>query len=61
MVGAGVAASYAGWIRQSNGDYYVAWITAGGLCIAAAAACLMIPRSSSDEPADIGEPVTDSM
>ena len=61
MVGAGVAASYAGWIRQVNGDYYVAWLTAGGLCIAAAAAVLMIPRSMSNEPADIGEPVTDSM
>jgi MFS family permease len=61
MVGAGVAASYAGWIRQVNGDYYVAWLTAGGLCIAAAAACLVIPRSDHDEPADIGEPVTDSM
>lgn len=61
MVGAGVAASYAGWIRQSNGDYYVAWLTAGGLCIAAAAACLMIPRAGRTEPADIGEPVTDSM
>ncbi|MDQ4054610.1 MAG: MFS transporter, partial [Actinomycetota bacterium] len=61
MVGAGVAASYAGWIRQTNGDYYVAWLTAGGLCIAAAAACLMIPRTGRAEPADIGEPVTDSM
>jgi sugar phosphate permease len=61
MVGAGVAASYAGWIRQVNGDYHVAWLTAGGLCIAAAAACLLIPRSGRDEPADIGEPVTDSM
>ncbi len=61
MVGAGVAASYAGWIRQVNGDYYVAWLTAGGLCIAAAAACLLIPRSVRSEPADIGEPVTDSM
>lgn len=61
MVGAGVAASYAGWIRQVNGDYYVAWLTAGGLCVAAAAACLMIPRPVRGEPADIGEPVTDSM
>ncbi len=61
MVGAGVAASYAGWIRQVNGDYYVAWLTAGGLCVAAAAACLLIPRSKTNEPADIGEPVTDSM
>ena len=37
MVGAGVAASYAGWIRQGLGDYFWAWMTAGGLCLLAAA------------------------
>ncbi len=47
MVGAGVAASYAGWVRQSQGDYFMAWITAAGLCAAAAVACLLIPRASS--------------
>jgi predicted MFS family arabinose efflux permease len=45
MVGAGVAASYAGWVRQSTGDYYTAWLTAGGLCLFAALACLAISRS----------------
>ena len=44
MVGAGVAASFAGWIRTSQGDYLLAWLTAGGLCVAAAVACLAIPR-----------------
>ncbi|GAA1966633.1 MFS transporter [Nocardioides panacihumi] len=44
MVGAGVAASYAGWIRQSTGEYLLAWITAGVLCLGAAALCLMVPR-----------------
>jgi hypothetical protein len=44
MVGAGVAASFAGWVRTAQGDYFVAWLTAGGLCILAAAACLAIPR-----------------
>lgn len=44
MVGAGVAASYAGWIRQSEGDYFWAWITAGVLCVLAAVACMVIPR-----------------
>jgi len=44
MVGAGVAASYAGWVRQVQGDYQVAWLTAGALCLAAAVACLLIPR-----------------
>ena len=44
MVGAGVAASYAGWIRQGTGDYFGAWMTAGGLCLAAAVSVLLIPR-----------------
>ncbi len=33
MVGAGVAASYAGLVREHLGDYYLAWMTAGGLCL----------------------------
>ncbi len=44
MVGAGVAASYAGWIREWRGDYFAAWMTAGVLCVVAAGACLLIPR-----------------
>lgn len=44
MVGAGVAASFAGWVREWRGDYFGAWLTAGMLCLVAAAACLMIPR-----------------
>ena len=44
MVGAGIAAAYAGWMRQSTGDYFAAWVTAGGLCVVAAAACYVLPR-----------------
>lgn len=44
MVGAGVAASYAGWVRGSTGDYHMAWLTAGALCVLAAFACLAISR-----------------
>jgi sugar phosphate permease len=44
MVGAGVAASFAGWVRESRGDYFGAWMTAGGLCLVAAFACLAIPK-----------------
>ena len=40
----GSAASFAGWVRQVNGDYFSAWMTAGGLCLGAAALCLLIPR-----------------
>ncbi len=49
MVGAGVAASFAGWIRTVEGDYFLAWLTAGGLCVAAAVACLTIPRRATAE------------
>jgi predicted MFS family arabinose efflux permease len=44
MVGAGVAASYAGWVRSSTGDYLPAWLTAGALCLVAALACLTITK-----------------
>jgi MFS family permease len=60
MVGAGVAASYAGWVRTSLGDYFVAWMTAGALCLGAAALCLLIPSRGVEGSHDIGEPVTDS-
>ena len=49
MVGAGVAASYAGWIRQGLGDYFLAWMTAGGLCLLAALMCLSIPRAPASK------------
>ncbi len=61
MVGAGVAASYAGVIRETTGDYFWAWITAGGLCILAAGLVLLIPKMRRIGSADIGEPITDSM
>lgn len=61
MVGAGIAASYAGWIRTGLGDYFVAWMTAGALCVVAAALCLLIPRRGIGAGHDLGEPVTDSM
>lgn len=61
MVGAGVAASYAGGIREATGDYLIAWITAGVLCILAAAMVLFIPKMRRPQHADLGEPITDSM
>jgi MFS family permease len=60
MVGAGIAASYAGWVRQEAGDYFAAWMTAGGLCLGAAALCLLIPRRPL-EPVEVEEPVTASL
>jgi hypothetical protein len=36
MVGAGIAASFAGAVRAHTGDYRIAWLTAGLLCLLAA-------------------------
>jgi sugar phosphate permease len=44
MIGAGLAASYAGAVREHTGDYRLAWLTAGLLCIAAALAFFTIRR-----------------
>jgi predicted MFS family arabinose efflux permease len=52
MVGAGVAATYAGWVREVEGDYYFAWMTAGAMCLGAALLCLVVPRvSAAEQPA----------
>ena len=51
---AGVAASYAGWVRSSTGDYCNAWLTVCGLCVVAAFACLSVsktPQRGSWQPA----------
>ena len=50
MVGAGIAASYAGWIRTGLGDYFVAWMTAGALCWA--------PPDSACSSRAVGSPTT---
>ncbi len=51
MIGAAVAAWFAGLIRNTQGDYFIAWITAAVLCLVAAAACLLIfdrtPKAST--------------
>lgn len=47
MVGAGAGASFAGWIRSNNGDYAMAWLTAGILCILAAASFALMPKKVS--------------
>ena len=44
MVGAGVGASVAGWVRTSQGDYHWAWVVAAALCFASVAITLSIPR-----------------
>jgi sugar phosphate permease len=44
MIGAGLAASFAGAVREQTGDYRIAWLTAGFLCIIAALAFFTIRR-----------------
>lgn len=45
MVGAAIAAGFAGVIRDTQGDYYIAWITAAVLCIVASASVLLLKPS----------------
>jgi predicted MFS family arabinose efflux permease len=44
MVGAAVASAFAGWIRQFQGDYFIAWIIAAVLCLGAAAYSLTLRK-----------------
>jgi MFS family permease len=44
MVGAAIAASFAGSIRQAQGSYFIAWITAAVLCLVAAGSVLFLRR-----------------
>jgi predicted MFS family arabinose efflux permease len=44
QIGAAVAATGAGVIRDTTGDYQLAWVLAGSLCLGAAAMSIMIGR-----------------
>jgi MFS family permease len=44
MIGAAIAASFAGAIRQTQGSYFIAWVTAAVLCLVAAASVLLLRR-----------------
>lgn len=47
MVGAAVAAAFAGVIRDVQGDYFIAWITAAVLCLVAAASFILLRDSKA--------------
>ena len=47
MVGAGVAAAVSGGLRASSGSYTSAWLLAGSLALAAAAASWLLPRRAT--------------
>ena len=44
MIGGGIAAAFAGFMRETSGAYTSSFVTAGGLCLLAAAAIVMLPR-----------------
>lgn len=44
MIGAAIAASFAGWIRTSQGDYEIAWYTAAVLCLIAAGSLFLLRK-----------------
>ncbi|CAB4618330.1 unannotated protein [freshwater metagenome] len=48
MVGAAIAASFAGLIREVQGSYFIAWITAAVLCLVAAVSVLILKRIKPD-------------
>lgn len=48
MVGAAIAAAFAGAIRDTQGSYFIAWITAAVLCLIAAVSVLALKRIKPD-------------
>jgi len=48
MIGAGIAAEYAGLVREATGSYAQAWWTAGALCLLAAVAVFGIANRTRD-------------
>jgi MFS family permease len=47
MVGASIASAFAGWIRDTQGDYFIAWITAAVLCLGASTYSLTLRKAPS--------------
>lgn len=50
QLGAAVAAAGAGWIRDLQGDYDLAFYLAAGLCVIAASLCFSVRRAPAPEP-----------
>ena len=48
MIGAAIAAAFAGAIREVQGSYFIAWITAAILCLVAAGSVLILRRIKPD-------------
>jgi predicted MFS family arabinose efflux permease len=48
MVGGGIAAGLAGFMRDATGSYTSSWFTAGALCLVAAMSIMLLPRVRED-------------
>ncbi|MFM6939631.1 MAG: MFS transporter, partial [Rhodoluna sp.] len=48
MVGAAIAASFAGAIREAQGSYFIAWITAAALCLVAAGSVFFLRKVKAE-------------
>ena len=48
QLGAALAAALAGTLRELTGSYTPAWFAAGGLCLVAAVAALLVPRPAPE-------------
>ena len=44
MIGGSIAAVFAGYLRETSGAYTSSFLTAGGLCLVAAVAIVLLPR-----------------
>ena len=49
MVGAGIAATFTGWIRETQGDYRMAWYVAAGLALTASVSILELPTGRAKQ------------
>ena len=50
QLGAAVAATGAGLVRDVRGSYTLAWLIAGALCLGAAVLSFMVPRVRETQP-----------
>ena len=44
MIGGGIAAAFAGYMRETSGAYTSSFLTAGALCLVAAVAIMLLPK-----------------
>jgi MFS family permease len=58
MIGGGIAAAFAGYLREASGAYTSSFLTAGGLCLVAAVAIVLLPRRTGEPSRTVAPQVT---